>query len=79
MWALLVIKGDVLLNGFSGLWHTGVGLEVDFLILDGAPEPFDKNIVAPCSLAIHGDLDLLTLEYIGEVYCGGGLSFCIEV
>ncbi len=70
MWALLVIKGDVLPKGLSGLWHTGVGLEVNLLIFDSAPEPLDKNIVTPCSLAIHGDLDLLTLEHIGEVYAG---------
>ena len=70
MRALQVIKGDVSPNGLSRLWHTGVGLEVDLLIFDSAPEPFDKNIVAPGSFAIHGNLDVLALEHIGEVYAG---------
>ncbi|KZL16169.1 hypothetical protein PsAD2_03498 [Pseudovibrio axinellae] len=70
MWALLVIKGDVLLNGFSGLWYTGVGLEINLFVFDSAPEPFDENIIAPGSFAVHRNLDLLALEHICEVDAG---------
>ena len=43
-----------------------VGAEVDLLVLDRAPEPFDKDVVAPAALAIHADPDVVRAQDIEE-------------
>ncbi len=45
-------------------------MQVDFLIFDGAPETFDKDIVAPCSLAVHRDFDASIFQHIREGHAG---------
>jgi hypothetical protein len=36
-------------------------MEIDLLVLEGAPEPFDEDVVAPAALAVHADLDTVGL------------------
>lgn len=43
--------------GDAGLAAVGVALEVNILMLEGAPQPFDEQVVHPAAAAIHGDLD----------------------
>ncbi len=63
----LVIKGDVCPDRLSCLTYTGVGLEVDFVVLDGPPEALDKHVVPPSPFTTHGNLDVFPFQHIGEV------------
>ena len=39
-----------------------VGAQVDFLVCDRPPEPFDNDVVAPRGLAVHADRNLGVLH-----------------
>ena len=41
--------------------------KVNFLVLDGAPQALDKDIVSPGALAVHADTDIAVLECFGEI------------
>ena len=47
-----------------------VGLQVDLLILQTAPQPFDEDIVDPPALAVHADADAVSLKHRGECLAG---------
>ena len=61
-------------------------MQVDFLVFDGAPKPFSKDVVQCASAAVHADFDVFVLQAFqisgaGEVaaliavpYFGHGLS-----
>ena len=55
-------------------------MEINTLIFQTSPEPFDENIVHPSSSSIHGNADLGVIEDIGEI-CGCELAslVCNEV
>jgi len=40
--------------------------EINALILQRTPEPFNKNIVHPPTLAIHGDSNLMLFKSVGK-------------
>lgn len=44
-----------------------VGVQIDLFIFDAAPEPFDKDVVAPGPFAIHADLNVGILQRLDEV------------
>ena len=62
-----VVEVDVAADAFSGSAHGLVGVEVDLLVLDRAPHPFDEHVVAPASLAVHRDADAVPVEQPGEL------------
>src|SRR5215212_7923175 len=62
-----IIKVQIPTNRGPCIRHRVVGSKVDLLILDGPPEPFDEDVVAPGTLAIHADRDLVLQQQIGEV------------
>ncbi len=41
--------------------HTVVSLEVNPFKFDSTPQPLEKHIVTPCTLAIHRALELSTI------------------
>ena len=47
-----------------------IGLQVDSLVFQGTPEPFDENIVLEPALAVHADLDVPDLEDGGKFLAG---------
>lgn len=46
------------------------GVQVDALIFQGTPQPFDHDVVPPAPLAIHRNADLSVLEELGERIAG---------
>jgi hypothetical protein len=48
------------------------------LILDRAPEPFYKNVIAPAALAIHADLNSMLFESAGK-FGAGELAALVRV
>src|SRR5512137_2784988 len=55
-------KLQIHLQTFFGFNHRGISIQIYVLIFDGSPEPFDKNVIAPAALAIHADLNSISLE-----------------
>jgi len=49
-------------NGTACGTHAVIGFEIDFFVLDGAPQAFYKDVVTPSALAIHRDSDVMALE-----------------
>ena len=68
-----VVEGDIAPDGGAGLRDTGLGMQVDLVIFDGPPKPFDEDLVAPCSFVSHADLDLAPGQHLDEV-SGGELA-----
>ncbi len=56
----------------GGPWPPGrcLGPEIDLLVLDGAPQPLDEDVVPPAALAVHADPDVVVLEQSSEVGAG---------
>ena len=50
--------------------HGVVGVQVDLLVLQRAPEPLDEDVVVEAALAIHADLDPALQQYVGEIFRG---------
>lgn len=71
MWASAVIsaviEAEIPTDLGAGLRHAGIGAQVDLFVFDGAPQAFNEDIVAPCALAIHADLDLAVGQHPDEV------------
>src|ERR1022692_4771690 len=65
-----VVELDVARDLASGFAHRLVGVQVDLLVFERAPEALDEHVVAPAALAVHADLDALFFEPPGEVFAG---------
>jgi hypothetical protein len=61
-----IVKAEVTGDRRPRLGHGIVGLEVNLLVLDGAPEPLHKHIIAPCASAVHADGDSVVGQQAGE-------------
>ena len=57
-----IIEGQIAVQPAPRLRDTAIGPEVDFLIFDRPPQPFDHDIVAPRALAVHANRDLGRLQ-----------------
>src|ERR1039458_970749 len=66
VWPVGVVEGEVAGDAGPRLGDGGVRVEVDFFVLDGAPESFDEDVVAPAALPVHADRNALVLEQAGE-------------
>ena len=65
--------GSVLIKGVeispqpgSELSDRVVGVEVNMLVFDRSPKPFDKHVVHPSAFTIHADLNAVGLQDTGE-------------
>ena len=47
-----------------------VGLQIHLFVFHTAPQALKKHIVQPTPLAIHADLNLLSLQHTGELLAG---------
>jgi hypothetical protein len=68
MWAFVVVEANVLGQIVVSLLWACVLVEIDFLVLDGTPQPLGEDIVSGASPAIHADLNLggqQTVEILG--------------
>jgi hypothetical protein len=43
-----------------------VGSQIDLLVFDAAPQPFDEHIISPGPFAVHADGDALAGEQAGK-------------
>ena len=57
-----VVERQIATKTATRLRDASVGAQVDFLVFDRPPEPFDKDVVAPRALAVHADRNLGVLQ-----------------
>ena len=70
MRALAIVEFQIAADRGACLADAVVGSEIDLFVFDRAPEPFDEDVVAPGSLAVHADGDGVRQEQAGEVGAG---------
>src|SRR5438552_8446069 len=61
-----VVKVEILADRMSRLADGFVGSQIDLLVFDAAPQPFDEHVVSPSALAVHADRDAVAGEDAGE-------------
>jgi hypothetical protein len=67
VWPSAVVKVEVAADPGPSFGNRGIGVEVDLLIFDRAPQALNEHIVASAASAVHADRNLLPLEDPGEV------------
>jgi hypothetical protein len=73
-----VVEADVAPDSSSRRRDAFIGVQIDLFVLNRFPEPLDEHVVAPASLAVHADGDVVVLEQRGEV-CAVELASLIGV
>src|SRR6202167_3810566 len=64
--ALVVVEAQPAADATARLRDRGVSLDVDFLVLQAAPQPLDENVVEVTAFAIHADADTAGRQHAGE-------------
>ena len=64
MRALLIVAVEEAVDSLAQLPWVLVAVKVDVLVLDGAPEPLDGDIVHPAPPPVYADLDLLLAQRV---------------
>ena len=67
MWSAAVVEAEIATDRGAGFRNAGIGSQLDLLIFDGSPEALHEDVVAPSSLVIHADLDLVGHQHLDEV------------
>src|SRR3954454_4235978 len=65
--ALLVIKAEPGADAGLGLGDAGIGVEVDLLVFEAAPQPLNEDVVHVAALAVHADRDFVALQGASEI------------
>ena len=61
-----VVEVQVAADRSAGLADAAVGLEMNLLVFDAAPQPLDEDIVPPSAFAVHADRNAVVGERAGE-------------
>jgi len=67
MLALVIVKAEPAANASLGLGDARIGIEVDLLVFEAAPQPLDEDVVHATALAVHADHDAVPLQGAGKV------------
>src|SRR6476659_347178 len=70
MLAFVVIKAEPAANPRLGLGNALIGIEVDFLVFEAAPQPLNEDVVHAAALAVHADHHPVPLQCPGELVAG---------
>lgn len=73
-----VVKIDPALETLSDLAAGLESVQIDALVLQGAPEPFDHDVVHPAPFAVHGYADAGVLEHGGKGIAGVDVGAGLE-
>src|SRR5262252_161172 len=68
--ALGVVEVQPAANAGLGFGHCRIGIEVDLLVFETAPQPLDKDVVHAAALAVHADRDAMPLQGAGKIVTG---------
>src|SRR5471032_2569790 len=72
---LLVVPRQIVSDRLPCVADGLIGLQIYLFVLHAAPQPFDKNVVSPASLAVHRQSDPTRADRVGEV-CTGERRSC---
>src|ERR1700731_5163646 len=64
--AFVIVKAEPNANAGLRLSDRRIGMEVDLLVFQAAPQPLDKDVVHAAALAVHADRDPVVLQGAGE-------------
>jgi len=67
---LFVVVPEEAVDPGAQLPRALVAAQVDVLVLDGAPEPLDEDVVHPASAPVHADSDLRVEQDVDEGVAG---------
>src|SRR5260370_18763546 len=70
MLALLIVEAEPGADAGFGLGDRRIGVEIDFLVFQAAPQPLDEDVVHAAPLAVHADRDIMGLQSAGEAVAG---------
>jgi len=70
MGPVLVVEPEVVPQPLHAREHIRIFLEIDFLVLDGAPQSFDEDVVEGSAFAVHADPDAGAKEHACEFTAG---------
>ena len=68
--ALVVVEFEVGGDSVARLRHIVVGLEVDFFVLEAAPQPFHEDVVGKAAAPVHADRHPVAAQHAGETFAG---------
>lgn len=70
MWASAVVKVEVSADRRASMADGLISPEIVLLVFNRFPEPFDEDVVAPGTLAVHADLDAVAAQHRREGHAG---------
>ena len=70
MLAFVIVKAEPGANPSLGLGNVLLGVEVDFLVFEAAPQPLDEDVIHAAALAVHPDHHPVPLQCPGEIVTG---------
>lgn len=65
---VLVVEPEVVPKSLDAKEHIRVFLEIDFLVFDGALEPFDEDVIQGSAFAVHADPDARIKQHPREIH-----------
>ena len=68
--SLSVIEREILCQAHHQFLHVGVSIQVHILVLHGAPQTLDKDVIQCTSAPVHADGDTFALKHVGERRAG---------
>ena len=68
--ALVIVEAKPSTDAGLGLGDRRIGVEINLLVFEASPQPFDEDVVHAATLAVHADRDLVPLQGAGEVVAG---------
>lgn len=78
MFAMVVVKVKVFFKTIVQFQPVAVRTQVNVLVLDAPPEPFDKYVVQRPAFSVHADGDIPVLQHLRELP-GGELAALVRV
>src|ERR1700738_1017309 len=70
MLALLVVENQRRPDAGLSRGDVAVGMQVNLLVFEAAPQPLDEDVVHAAPLAIHANRDLVMAQHVGEDVAG---------
>ena len=59
----LIVELEVAADRGASFADAVVGVQIDLLVFDAAPQPFDEHVVTPGALTVHADGDAVAAHF----------------
>lgn len=65
--SLSIVENEPIYDSYFSLRNILVGFQIDFFILDAAPQSFDKDIIHPPPFPVHADGNVVKFQDTGKI------------